>query len=100
MRRSISADADMNHFLSLVISQVGEYFSISEDEAEELVRKYYFLFLDKSFCDEIGIPVQDDDFLFHEGVGGVALRVYYYIFLKGNPDPYEFLRWQADFYRN
>lgn len=100
MRKLISADVDTNRFLGLVISQIREYFSISEDEADALVRKYYSLFLDKGFCDEMGIPVQDDEFLFHEGVGGVALRVYYYVFLKLNPDPYEFLRWQADFYRD
>lgn len=89
----IALDQETNHLLSEIARILTE--QRSGDEAESLVRDYYLKFTDASYCRSIGVPVQDDDFFFHESAQGMALRVHYYLVLRGNPDPHCFIEWRA-----
>lgn len=93
--QQFSNDEDMNLFLSDVISSLEGECGYSNSEASDLVANYYKLFLDGDYCAKIGIPVQDDEFLYHEGVGGMALRVHYYLGLKLDPNPKKFIEWRS-----
>lgn len=63
--------------------------------ADALAREYFTRFTDSGYCHQIGIPVQDEEFFFHEGAAGVALRGHYYLVLKGDPKPRSFIEWRA-----
>ena len=89
----IALDQDTNHLLGEIARILTEQHS--DHEAELLVRDYYQKFTDASYCRSIGIPVQDDDFFFHESAGGMALRIHYYLVLRGNPDPHRFIEWRT-----
>ena len=91
----IAADKETNHLLGEIAAALSE--SYSPAKAESLVRDYYSKFTDHSYCKSIGVPVQDDDFFFHEGVRGMALRIHYYLGLGGEPAPAKFLEWRAAF---
>lgn len=89
----IASHFETNQFLNNVVVALGEIYP--PEKAESLVRDYYSKFMDSCYCKSIGVPVQDDDFLFHEGVGGMALRIHYYLGLEGDPDPHKFIEWRA-----
>lgn len=89
----IAADTETNQLLDQISVALSE--SYSQTEAETLVRDYYAKFTDPSYCSSIGIPVQDDDFFFHEGVRGMSLRIHYYLGLGGDPSPNKFIEWRA-----
>lgn len=63
--------------------------------AVALAREYYEKFTDESYCRSIGIPVQSDEFFWHEGLG-MAARIHYYLALGADPDPERFLDWRAE----
>lgn len=89
----IAADTETNRLLDQISAVLSERYS--QAEAEALVRDYYVKFTDPSYCSSIGIPAQDDDFFFHEGVTGMALRIHYYLGLRGDPAPGKFIEWRA-----
>lgn len=95
MNPKLSEDEDVDSFFDNVIAELKSNFGVCEKSASELARKYYLCFRDPVFCKNIGIPVQDDDFFFHESAGGVALRIYYYLVLKKDPNPHAFIRWRS-----
>jgi hypothetical protein len=66
--------------------------------AVELARDYYKKFTDDAYCRSIGIPVQDEEFFWHEGMG-MAARIHYYLALHGDPDPGRFIDWRNDYQR-
>lgn len=96
MTPRLATDNDTEHLLELTASRLREYFEYSSDQSESLVREYYGKFQDPGFCREIGIPVQDDDFLHHEGPVGLAQRIHYYLGLKGDPAPARFVEWREE----
>jgi hypothetical protein len=93
----LPADADVNRFFDLVVADMQSRLDYTEQAATELVHEYYTRFRDPEYCRQIRVAVQDDDSIFHEGVGGMALRVHYYLGLKENPDHMSFVRWRAEF---
>ena len=80
-----------------IVSNLQSLFDYSSQKAVELTSEYYLLFRDKSFCDSVGIGVQDEDYFAHEAPMGMALRIHYYLGLKGDFDPQKFLQWRKDF---
>ena len=97
MEPMLPADADVNRFFDRVVAEMQSRLGYTEQAAAALVHEYYTRFRDPEFCRQIHVAVQDDDFFFHEGVGGMALRVHYYLGLKLNPDRMSFIRWRAEF---
>lgn len=95
----LPTDADVNKLFDQVVTDLQARFGYTAQAASALVREYYTLFRDPQYCKGIGVPVQDDDFFFHEAAGGMALRVHYYLGLKENPDPGKFIDWRADYNR-
>jgi len=93
---SVSNDEEVNFFLEKVVSLLNQYFGYPLLGAELLVRDYYSKFGNRDYCSVLGLAVQDDDFYFHEGAGGMAVRMHYYLGLKG--DPSEFLKWRKEFW--
>ena len=94
---NLAADEETNRLLSEITRLLCDRYSVTE--AESLVRDYYIKFTDPSYCESIGIPAQDDDFFFHEGALGMALRILYYLGLRGNPDPEAFIEWRTNYLR-
>jgi hypothetical protein len=95
----LSADAAVNQLFDRAMTEMQARFGYTAQAASALVREYYTRFRDPQYCDGIHIPVQDDDFFFHEGAGGMALRVHYYLGLEENPEPMKFIDWRADYFR-
>jgi hypothetical protein len=96
MEPPLPTDEDTNLFFDKVIALLERDGSYSHDEACALTREYYEKFRDERYCQSINIPVQDDDFFFHEGYGGMARRIHYYLGLKGDPDPRKFIEWRTN----
>jgi hypothetical protein len=99
MEPRLPTDDDTNIFFDGVVLKLQYELGCSEGEASKLVHQYYSFFTDKKSCESIGVPVQDDDFFFHESVGGMILRIYYYLILKKDPDPHAFVEWRASLHR-
>lgn len=95
MEPKLPTDDDTNLFFDDVASKLESDLNYSHEKASALAREYYLNFTDKEYCEKIGVGVHDDDFFFHEGVGGVVLRIYYYLELKEDPDPVKFKEWRA-----
>lgn len=95
MNMELSKDEEVNHFFGQVISILTSECSYPTEDASRLVREYYDFFRDADRCKQIGVPTQDDDFFFHEGIRGMALRVHYYLGLKGDPNPRSFIEWRS-----
>jgi hypothetical protein len=91
----LSSDDDVNRFFARVEKQLQNEFAYTLQQAAALIREYYESFRNEAYCDSLGLPVQDDEFFFHEGVRGMALRVHYYLGIRGNPDHEKFLAWRA-----
>ncbi|UJB19158.1 MULTISPECIES: hypothetical protein [Lysobacter] len=89
----IADDETINQLLGKIVAALSEGYS--KTEAESLVRDYYSKFTAPAYCKSIGVPVQDDDFFFHEGIAGMALRIHYYIGLEGDPAPEKFIEWRT-----
>lgn len=92
---NLTTDEDVNLFFDDVRSFLERDFGYTHTTSNALIVDYYTLFTDKEYCIQIGIPVQDDDFFFHEGAGGMALRIHYYIGIKGDPNPEAFIKWRS-----
>lgn len=97
MKQELSSDKEVNQLFERVSSNMQSIFGYSADEAWILITNYYSLFKTKSYCDSLGIGVQDDDFFFHEAPMGMAMRIHYYLALKADPNPRAFLLWRKDF---
>lgn len=98
MNPILSDDEDVNDLFETVVAGMQTAFGYSLAEAECLVREYYSIFRDPQYCRSIGIPVQNDEFFLHEGLG-MSLRIHYYLGLKGNPDPHAFIEWRSLFWK-
>ena len=99
MEPMLPADADVNQLFDRVVTEMQARFGYTAQAASALVHEYYTRFRDPQYCNEIHIPVQDDDFFFHEAAGGMALRVHYYLGLQENPEPMKFIDWRTDYFR-
>jgi hypothetical protein len=97
---AISTDPDVNRLFDKVIRSMVYEFAYSYEGASSLARKYYELFRDEAYCKTINVPVQDDDFFFHEAANGMALRIHYYLGLKLDPDPRSFVKWRAEYQKS
>ncbi|QWT21491.1 hypothetical protein KPL74_05670 [Bacillus sp. NP157] len=98
MTRSTSQRAEESDWLfNRIVSNLQSLFGHSSDAAVALAMDYYRLFQDQTFCESIGISAQDKDFFEHEAPMGMAVRIHYYLALKGDPDPQKFLFWRRDF---
>jgi len=91
----LPTDEETNQLFDMVMERLVEDCDCSESEANALIHEYYQKFRDEEYCRKINIGVQDDDFLFHEGAGGMVLRIYYHLVLKGNPDWESFIEWRS-----
>ncbi|AWH89384.1 hypothetical protein HYN51_12990 [Limnobaculum parvum] len=100
MKPMLPTDDDTNIFFDKVVFLLQDNFGYSEVMASNLVHEYYEFFRDAESCDSINVPVQDDDFFFHESARGMALRIYYYLVLKADPDPHAFMKWRASLWRS
>ncbi|KRB07971.1 hypothetical protein [Lysobacter sp. Root690] len=89
----IADDEATNQLLDKIVAALGECYS--KTEAESFVRGYYLKFTTPAYCKSIGVPVQDDDFFFHEDIPGMALRIHYYLGLGGDPAPEKFIEWRS-----
>jgi hypothetical protein len=86
------------HFMfDRIISNLQSLFGYDLAGATALTQRYYDLFRDKSYCDSIGVCVQDVDYFNHEAPMGMAMRVHYHLGLKGDPSPQKYLLWRRDF---
>lgn len=90
---NIASDDDTNLLLDEIVARLRERYS--DEQAKSLVAEYYNKFTDPVFCESIGIPVQDDDFMHHESAGGMALRIHYYLGLGADPSPHAFIEWRS-----
>lgn len=98
MELVVSTDEDVNDLFRLVATELQTAFGHSSADAEALAKEYYTRFTDAGYCESIGVPVQDDDFFFHESAEGIALRAQYYLVVKGPPDPFAFVQWRVNHY--
>jgi hypothetical protein len=94
MRKPLSADAGVNLLFERAASEMRQLFGYSEAEAWALIVEYYRLFTDSELCSRHGVVVQDADFFFHEAPLGMALRVQYFVGLKGLANRGGFLDWR------
>jgi len=97
MEKILSATKEVNDLLERISSNMQFLFGYAPDEARALIVEYCKLFTDKTYCDSIGLRVQDDDYFFHEAAMGMAMRIHYYLGIKADPDPDTFLSWRKDF---
>lgn len=95
MDPKLPTDEDTNLFFDDIVSKLISDLDYSYEEASKITRDYYQKFTNVDYCRSIGVPVQDDDFFFHEGVGGMALRIHYYLKLNEDPNPRKFIDWRA-----
>jgi hypothetical protein len=95
----LPTDADTNRLFDQVVEELQARFRYSAGAAAALAREYYMRFRDPQFCESIGVPVQDDDFFFHEAAGGMALRVHYYLGIKEDPNPSRYIEWRTNYFR-
>ncbi|HWV15049.1 MAG TPA: hypothetical protein VN030_06415 [Cellvibrio sp.] len=93
---NLPTDEDTNIFFNTVLSLLQKECNYSYEESCSLIQEYYINFTNSEYCQKLGIPVQDDDFFFHEGAGGMALRIHYYLGLKANPEPEQFIEWRSN----
>jgi hypothetical protein len=98
MQPPLPTDDDTNRLFDRTVSELEAIYS--RDQAEAMTREYYSLFRDPGYCASIHVRVQDDDFFHHQGPADMALRVHYYLGLKGDPDPHRFLEWRSRLYSN
>jgi hypothetical protein len=99
MEPKLPTDEETNILFDAVVSRLRGEFGRAYEDADTLAREYYIRFRDPEYCHKIHIPVQDDDFFHHEAPHGIAVRIYYYLVLKGDPDPDKFIDWRAEYYR-
>lgn len=92
-----ASEADKKILFDGIVRELRKLFGLSATVASELLATYKARFSDVEYCQSIGVPVQDDDFFFHQAPMGMALMVYYYLVVKGDPDPQEFLKWRTGY---
>lgn len=97
---NLPTDEDTNVYFEHVVKVLCDIFKYSHGAAVALTREYYRLFTDKAYCDSIGIPMQDDDFFFHEAAYGMALRIHYYLTLKQDPNPMKYIDFRTEYQKD
>lgn len=90
-----SDDEDLDAYFTEISKQLAYHSGCTAAEADALCADYLSRFQNADQCKSLGIPPQDAEFFYHEGAGGMALRVYYYLVLKGDPNPSRFIDWRA-----
>jgi hypothetical protein len=95
MEPKLPTDEDTNLFFDDVVAKLETDIGFSHAKASALAREFYLSFTNEEYCKNIGVGLHDDDLFFHEGVGGVALKIYYYLELQRDPDPVKFKEWRA-----
>ena len=90
-----ASDQEFASYYAANVAELMAEFGHPLDIAVQLARNYYLKFTDEAFCASIGVPKQDEDFFWHEGKG-LALRMHYYLFLKGDPNPGKFIEWRKE----
>jgi hypothetical protein len=93
MKSSVLRDPEVDALFKRASSELTSLFGYSEEEASILVADYLRLFTDKIYCEQMGIPTQDDDFFFHEAPLGMALRIQFFCGLKERSEAH-FLAWR------
>ena len=86
-----------NWMFDRIVANLQSLFAHEPTDAVALTQRYYDLFRDKAYCESIGVVVQDDDYFNHEAPMGMAMRVHYYLSLKGDPAPQSYLFWRREF---
>ncbi len=99
MAEDFGVNTDWNALLNLAVEQMQHRFGYQQDEAAKLIRRYLEVFTDSKRCSDMGIPVQDEDFFFHEREVGLALRAHYYLALQGDPKPMSFVNWSSEYFK-
>jgi hypothetical protein len=89
-------DEDFSAYYGGNVGVLAVEFGHSFWPAVALARDYYEKFTDDAYCRSIGIPVQDEEFFWHEG-RSMAARIHYYLALRGDPDPGRFIDWRTDY---
>jgi len=95
----LPTDEDTNIYFHSIVETLREECGYSIDEAAHLTEQYYRSSTDCEHCNAIGIPTQNDEFFWHEGASGMALRIHYYMKLKLDPNPMKFIDWRTALYR-
>ena len=98
MAEDFGVNADWNVLLNRAVQQLKQRLAYEEADAVKLMRAYLELFTDEKRCNEMGIPVQDEEFFFYEGEIGLALRAHYCLTLQGKPDHMSYVNWQSDYF--
>ena len=91
----LPTDEDTNRYFKDIANILVEELNISLEEAASYIMKYYENFTNPEFCKSINIPVQNDDFFWHESERGMALRIVYYTVKEHDPDPRAFIEWRS-----
>lgn len=99
MAEDFGVNADWNALLNRAVQQLQQRLAYEQVDATKLMRAYLEVFTNVKRCDEMGIPVQDEDYFFHEGEIGLALRAHYCLTLKGKPDHMSYVNWRADYFQ-
>lgn len=92
----MSSDPDVDHLFERICSEMRFLFGYREQDARSLMADYVRLFTDESCCERLGRGVQDVDFFFHEAPMGMAMRIHYFLGLKGSPAENDFVNWRAE----
>lgn len=98
VKPDLSPDDDVNWYFAEIVKVLYWNYGCTIEVAERLASEYYAKFSNRDYCHSIGIPVQDDDYFFHEGAGGIAMRIYYCLVLKLEPDHGSFVEWRQHHY--
>lgn len=98
VKPDLSPDDDVNWYFAEIVKVLYWNYGCTIEVAERLASEYYVKFSNRDYCHSIGIPVQGDDYFFHEGAGGIAMRIYYCLVLKLEPDHGSFVEWRQHHY--
>src|SRR5215471_17442403 len=89
----LTTDADMillfDQAIAHLVQDTDEY---SFAEACRLAETFYRQATDAVLCKELGVPLHTDESFHHEGPSQLALRIHYYLKLRG--DPKKFSEWR------
>ena len=89
----LPAGEEFIHYYGRSVDSLMNSFGHSFEDAVRLAKDYFLKFMDPDFCKSLGIPAQDEEFMWHEG--DMASRIHYYLVLEGDPDPWSYIQWRA-----
>jgi hypothetical protein len=100
VKPALTADADLEWVFDHAVEELQHRFGYSADAAEALTRDYYQRFRDPEYCKSIHLRAQNDEHFFHEGPGGMALLIHYYLGIKGDPARDRFIDWRTQYFKD